>query len=258
MSVRCIRPPKPSSLCVLLLLFAGLLLPGLAAALNLAQAPIYQAPPRKPLVLLSMSKDHTLFYKAYDDYSDLDSDGVADTTYRNAITYYGYFDSLKCYSYDTTNQRFEPAAASSDHYCSGTTWSGNFLNWVSMARIDVVRKVLYGGRRSTDTADATVSSTSYSTTSSTGAPSTTASSPTACDNHGSNANCPAASTTTATSAACPTNVAGTCTQTTTTTVVSNCGSSSNSCWYRTAVTTTTTTYVTTATTTSTVTPGIVV
>ena len=52
-----------------------------------------------------MSKDHTLFYKAYDDYSDLDSDGVADTTYRNAITYYGYFDSLKCYSYDTTNQR---------------------------------------------------------------------------------------------------------------------------------------------------------
>ncbi|HNI22113.1 MAG TPA: PilC/PilY family type IV pilus protein [Plasticicumulans sp.] len=258
MSVRCIRPPKPSSLCVLLLLFAGLLLPGPAAALNLAQAPIYQAPPRKPLVLLSMSKDHTLFYKAYDDYSDLDSDGVADTTYRNAITYYGYFDSLKCYSYDTTNQRFEPAAASSDHYCSGTTWSGNFLNWVSMARIDVVRKVLYGGRRSTDTADATVSSTSYSTTSSTGAPSTTTSSPTACDNHGSNANCPAASTTTATSAACPTNVAGTCTQTTTTTVVSNCGSSSNSCWYRTAVTTTTTTYVTTATTTSTVTPGIVV
>ena len=155
MSVRSVARLQPvrQGRCRLLylLLLAGLLLPPFAAALNLAQAPIYQAPPRKPLVLLSMSKDHTLFYKAYDDYSDLDGDGVPDTTYKNTVTYYGYFDSLKCYTYDTTNSRYEPAAATTDHYCNGTTWSGNFLNWVSMARIDVVRKVLYGGRRGTDT-----------------------------------------------------------------------------------------------------------
>jgi type IV pilus assembly protein PilY1 len=29
-------------------------------------------------------------------------------------------------------------------------WSGNFLNWATMTRIDVVRKMLYGGTRSTD------------------------------------------------------------------------------------------------------------
>ena len=35
-------------------------------------------------------------------------------------------------------------------------WSGNFLNWATMTRIDVVRKMLYGGYRETDSATSTV------------------------------------------------------------------------------------------------------
>ncbi len=35
-------------------------------------------------------------------------------------------------------------------------WSGNFLNWATMTRMDAIRKVLYGGYRSTDTATKTV------------------------------------------------------------------------------------------------------
>ncbi|OYU45564.1 MAG: hypothetical protein CFE44_06840 [Burkholderiales bacterium PBB4] len=41
--------------------------------------------------------------------------------------------------------------------CGGTgQWSGNFLNWATMTRMDVVRKLLYGGKRSTDTGTLTV------------------------------------------------------------------------------------------------------
>ncbi len=107
-----------------------------------------------PLVMLAMSKDHRLFYKAYNDIMDLDNDGSIDTTYRDTINYYGYFDSNKCYNYN--NNRFEPAAAATganSHFCSGY-WSGNFLNWATMARIDVIRKVLYGGKRIVDTGGA--------------------------------------------------------------------------------------------------------
>jgi len=41
------------------------------------------------------------------------------------------------------------------HHCTGDLdahWSGNFLNWAAMARIDVVRKILFGGHRRVDTA----------------------------------------------------------------------------------------------------------
>ena len=102
--------------------------------------------------MLVMSKDHKLFFKAYDDVVDLDGDGVPDVTYKDSITYFGYFDSNKCYSYVSANHRFEPQALASGangHYCS-SQWSGNFLNWATMARIDILRAVLYGGRRDID------------------------------------------------------------------------------------------------------------
>lgn len=187
-----------------------------SAQLALADKPVYLSAPVPPSVMLDISKDQQLYKKAYNDYSDLDGDGQLETTYKNTIDYYGYFDPAKCYTYQ--NNRFEPAAlATSDstlptfqrfntdtgkfesvtlnyyynsdldiyvladdklaptdyynpgtkksvawekktpdsehlpkHYCNGTTWSGNFLNWVSMARIDAVRKLLYGGLRQKD------------------------------------------------------------------------------------------------------------
>lgn len=114
-----------------------------------------------PLVMLLASKDHRLFLKAYNDITDLDGDGVVDTIYKDTIQYDGYFDWTKCYTYKSSaspSARFEPVGAATGpngHYCTGN-WSGNFLNWATMARIDVTRKVLYGGRRSVDTASTTV------------------------------------------------------------------------------------------------------
>jgi type IV pilus assembly protein PilY1 len=133
---------------------------------HIAHAQIPAVPPNiktesgKPMVMLNMSRDHQLFYRAYNEYTDINLDGIPDTTYNHSIDYYGYFDSFKCYNYSGTASKFTPASISTNKYCSGQ-WSGNFLNWATMTRVDVVRKVLYGGYRSTDTGSSTVLERSY-------------------------------------------------------------------------------------------------
>ena len=120
-----------------------------ASAIDIAQKPVFLNPP-DPRVMLVMSRDHELSKKAYNDHSDLNGDGVLEITYTDTIDYYGYFDPKKCYTY--TSSRFNPtsvATGTNSHECS-SAWSGNFLNWVSMTRLDVLRKTLYGGLRSTD------------------------------------------------------------------------------------------------------------
>lgn len=117
--------------------------------LNLFDQPHLAGENIPPYVMITASKDQQLFKKAYDDYSDLNDDGVLDTTYNHNIDYYGYFDSYKCYTYSDGQRRFEPASITSNKYCSGA-WSGNFLNWASMTRADALRKVLFGGLRSPD------------------------------------------------------------------------------------------------------------
>ncbi len=112
-----------------------------------------------PLILFAMSFDHELFKKAYSDYSDVDGDGRMDIAYNNSIDYYGYFEPNWCYNYGSG--RFQPVSAATgtnSHFCTtpAAPWSGNFLNWASMTRMDLIRKVLYGGKRSTDTTNQTV------------------------------------------------------------------------------------------------------
>ncbi|BCE00842.1 pilus assembly protein [Marinicellulosiphila megalodicopiae] len=118
--------------------------------------PVLLSSTSTPLVMLAMSVDHQLFIKAYSDYSDNDGDGVLDTTYDDLFNYYGYFDSEYCYK--QRSYVFYPSSTIDDypnsvgHTCSQSNdWSGNFLNWATMTRLDIVRKVLYGGKRSTDT-----------------------------------------------------------------------------------------------------------
>lgn len=122
----------------------------------------------KPMIMLTASKDHLLFGPVFTDFEDLDGDGVIDTTFKPDFKYYGYFDSTKCYDY--SGGQFNPAAKATEtkittgtvtsikYSCSSSSrhWSGNFLNWASMTRLDTVRKMLYGGYRSTDTNGSTV------------------------------------------------------------------------------------------------------
>lgn len=123
-------------------------------------SPIVSADSATPMAMIATSNDHQLYLKAYNDFSDLDpdkSDGI-ETTYKHSFDYYGYFDSYKCY--DHNGSIFVPASTTTDKYCSGK-WSGNFLNWATMTRIDTVRKILFGGLRSTDTSASTILERSY-------------------------------------------------------------------------------------------------
>ncbi|MDQ6648384.1 MAG: PilC/PilY family type IV pilus protein [Pseudomonadota bacterium] len=133
-----------------------------AAAGNYTSFPVINASSAAPLVMLVMSRDEQLFIKAYSDYTDLDGDSIVDTTYNDNFNYSGYFASNFCYAYGSSQFKAADAATGAsaangqkNHKCDGN-WSGNFLNWVTMSRLDVVRAVLAGGYRSTDTSTKTV------------------------------------------------------------------------------------------------------
>ncbi len=131
---------------------------------DFTKSPVLISDAATPKVMLTMSNDHQLYFKLYTDWDDLDDDGVQDTTYNHDVDYYGYFDSYKCYSYSTSDTRFEPEGVTSTKLCTGSlnnAFSGNFLNWASMTRIDAIRKVLYGGYRSTDEDELTVLERSF-------------------------------------------------------------------------------------------------
>ena len=129
---------------------------------NISTPPFISAT-ASPLVMFVMGRDHKLYYEAYNDATDLDGDGVIDIGYKHEIDYYGYFDSYKCYTYTTSGtDRFLPSRTTNDKYCGGSgEWSGNFLNWLTMSRMDVMRKVLYGGHRKTDGANETILASTY-------------------------------------------------------------------------------------------------
>jgi len=132
-----------------------------AAPYNLANSPLFIGEEAPPLAMIVLGRDHKLYYEAYNDASDLDGDGVLDTRYKPSIDYYGYFNSNACYFYTSFGRVFTPVSTTATKKCSGSLWSGDFLNYLTMSRMDVLRKVLYGGYRSTDTSFLTVLERSY-------------------------------------------------------------------------------------------------
>lgn len=127
------------------------------AAIQVSQVPLFLSQSAPPLNMLVMGRDHTLYAPAYDNASDLDGDGVIDVGYKGhlpkdqgGLDYFGYFDSYKCYTY--SSNVFTPHSTTGDKTCSGSHWSGDYLNYLTTSRMDAIRKVLYGGYRSTDTA----------------------------------------------------------------------------------------------------------
>jgi type IV pilus assembly protein PilY1 len=89
--------------------------------------------------------------------------------------YVGYFNPNNCYRYYTGSStddgnntgtdvsHFYPAGATNsatDYRCTGggltDTWSGSFLNWMTMQAVDPFRSVLTGGYRRIDATDRTI------------------------------------------------------------------------------------------------------
>lgn len=94
--------------CVKLALFMG----GMLLALQTQGVNFTLLPPQlteikgSPMIMLNMSRDHQLFYKAYNEYPDLDVDCVTVTQYKHSYKYYGYFDNQHSYNYNTTDNRY--------------------------------------------------------------------------------------------------------------------------------------------------------
>jgi type IV pilus assembly protein PilY1 len=83
--------------------------------------------------------------------------GVPDDGSANYVgtkEYYGYFDTGKFYQYSSSSDKFvENGDCSDDEWNQTSSWSstkipGNLLNWATMTRIDILRKVLIGGKSS--------------------------------------------------------------------------------------------------------------
>jgi type IV pilus assembly protein PilY1 len=129
-----------------------------AQSVPISEVPLFSVTQQPPLNMLVVGKDHKLFYEAYNDASDLNGDGTLDVGYQPRIDYYGYFDSYQCYSY--SGGVFSAQSTTTDKKCGGA-WSGDFLNYLTTSRIDALRKVLYGGTRSTDTATQTILERAY-------------------------------------------------------------------------------------------------
>lgn len=113
------------------------------------------------LVMLILSRDHSMYTESYTDASDVNGDGEIDYYFKPEINYYGLFRSDVCYKYE--NDTFVPAVLAEHgkmdkttttgkktgtyNYCNGSYWSGNLLNYVTTSRMDAVKKVLMGGER---------------------------------------------------------------------------------------------------------------
>jgi len=124
---------------------------------DIASYPLYVSSGLKePLIMLMLGRDHSMYYEAYNDLTDLDEDGSIDGVFTPHVIYDGIFESNWCYSYTDNMFKMSKLADSKESYngnpvykCNGL-WSGNFLNYITSSRMDIVKRILIGGQRFTN------------------------------------------------------------------------------------------------------------
>ena len=97
-----------------LLLLLSCLAGAQAWGASLAQTPLFVSNIAPPMNMLVVGRDQKLYFPAYNDASDIDGDGQLDTYYKPGIDYTGYFDSYKCYIYDTSSGAFAPSSTTAN------------------------------------------------------------------------------------------------------------------------------------------------
>lgn len=102
-----------------------------------AYPPFVQLSGVKPNVLIVLDNSGSMYEFAYKIAGKGGSASNPDDSYDPNNTYYGYFDPVR-YSYNSAQGYFYKDA--------NGTWDGNFLNWLTMRRVDILRKVLVGGK----------------------------------------------------------------------------------------------------------------
>lgn len=135
-------------------LSAGLFSSGDAAAVvsnaDYTAVPPFVSSTTTPNIIILMDNSGSMSNRACESTSCgtlADGSTSTSTTWTNTTRYSGYFDSLSCYTYNTTDKRFESATAKAYVYtaCSTTEWDGNFLNWATLRRFDAVKRAMIGG-----------------------------------------------------------------------------------------------------------------
>ncbi len=154
------RGVSGSAVGFLILAVVSLAAPGFGATMyDYCQIPPYVNQLTPPNVMILMDTSGSMFNFAYDDNvtgQQYQCYNAACSNYLPSKDYYGYFNSSYWYTYSTN--LFEVAGPKYDNNGNPTrpnsnTWDGNFLNWLTMRRVDVLRKVLTGGRPSADKLD---------------------------------------------------------------------------------------------------------
>lgn len=96
--------------------------------------PPFLARDEKPSIIIIFDNSGSMLGRAYTE------------NFNASREYYGYFDPRTYYLYNdatgTSNDYFYPNNATGD-------WNGNWLNWATMHRVDVARKVMGGGKYNT-------------------------------------------------------------------------------------------------------------
>lgn len=77
---------------------------------------------------------------------DYTSENDPEHKYDPTKNYYGYFDKDKYYDYNSNKFYENPSCTHTDRIGGSKCISGNLMNWVSMSRLDVMRKVIMGGK----------------------------------------------------------------------------------------------------------------
>ncbi len=70
-------------------------------------------------------------------------------TFTATTRYSGFADPMRCYVWDSTDNRFEHGTgmkAALNTPCPGTEYDGNFVNWATFRRFDAVKKAMIGGQ----------------------------------------------------------------------------------------------------------------
>ncbi len=99
-----------------------------------SKVPALLASGAKPSVMLMLDTSWSMRRRAY---------RPKDESFDSEVEYMGLFKAKSYYTYSTTGKYFEQCTAAGGAACS---WSGNFLNWLTMRRIDIAKKVLTGGK----------------------------------------------------------------------------------------------------------------
>lgn len=143
----------PFSALLVILLFV-LTLPGTAGAAmsDYCQIPTYAYQSVIPSVSFLISNSKSMLNFAYGDSNSAnlcDNSAIPCAGFIPTNSYYGYFDSNYWYIYGNAPSGSAFIRSNSKiqgRPSVGNSWDGNFLNWLTLRRIDVVRKVITGGQ----------------------------------------------------------------------------------------------------------------